>query len=78
MAYRPLLGMGKGYEMMHWEVGLTMVITTLGLVAFAAAIEKALADVADGITAVNLAPLLRGKSVNTPAFLLAVSWLDLS
>ena len=40
MAYRPLLGMGKGYEMMHWEVGLTMGITTLGLVAFAAAIER--------------------------------------
>ena len=40
MAYRPLLGMGKGYEMMHWEVGLTMLITLLGLVAFAAAIER--------------------------------------
>jgi len=40
MAYRPLLGMGKGYEMLHWEVGLTMLITTLGLVAFAAAIER--------------------------------------
>ena len=40
MAYRPLLGMGKAYEMMHWEVWLTMLITTLGLVAFAAAIER--------------------------------------
>lgn len=40
MAYRPLLGMGKNYELMHWEVGLTMLITTLGLVAFAAAIER--------------------------------------
>ncbi|MCP3952701.1 MAG: DUF3394 domain-containing protein, partial [Desulfobacterales bacterium] len=40
MAYRPLLGMGKAYEMMHWEVWLTMGITTLGLVAFAAAIER--------------------------------------
>jgi len=40
MAYRPLLGMGKGYDMLHWEVGLTMLITTLGLVAFAAAIER--------------------------------------
>jgi TRAP transporter 4TM/12TM fusion protein len=40
MAYRPLLGMGKNYELMHWEVGLTMLITTLGLVAFAGAIER--------------------------------------
>ena len=40
MAYRPLLGMGKAYELMHWQVGLTMVVTTLGLVAFAGAIER--------------------------------------
>ncbi len=40
MAYRPLLGMGKGYAMLHWQVGLTMLITTMGLVAFAAAIER--------------------------------------
>ncbi len=40
MAYRPLLGMGKGYELMHWEVGLAMLITTLGLIAFASALER--------------------------------------
>ncbi len=40
MAYRPLLGMGKNYELLHWEVGITMVATTLGLVAFASAIER--------------------------------------
>jgi len=40
MAYRPLLGMGKNYELMHWEVGITMVATALGLVAFASAIER--------------------------------------
>ena len=40
MAYRPLLGIGKTYEMFHWQVGWTMVTTTLGLVAFAAAIER--------------------------------------
>jgi TRAP transporter 4TM/12TM fusion protein len=40
MAYRPLLGMGKTYSLMHWEVVLTMITTTLGLVAFAAAIER--------------------------------------
>ncbi len=40
MAYRPLLGMGKGYELMHWEVGLAMVATTLGLIAFASALER--------------------------------------
>ena len=40
MAYRPLLGMGKNYELLHWEVGVTMIATTLGLVAFASAIER--------------------------------------
>ncbi|MDY6793513.1 MAG: TRAP transporter permease [Thermodesulfobacteriota bacterium] len=40
MAYRPLLGMGKNYELMHWEVGLTMIITTLGLIAFASGLER--------------------------------------
>ena len=40
MAYRPLLGMGAGYELLHWEVLLTMATTALGLVAFASAIER--------------------------------------
>jgi TRAP transporter 4TM/12TM fusion protein len=40
MAYRPLLGMGDQYELLHWEVILTMITTTLGLVAFASAIER--------------------------------------
>jgi len=40
MAYRPLLGMGDNYELFHWEVILTMATTTLGLVAFASAIER--------------------------------------
>jgi TRAP transporter 4TM/12TM fusion protein len=40
MAYRPLLGMGDNYELLHWEVILTMITTTLGLVAFASAIER--------------------------------------
>ena len=40
MAYRPLLGVGKNYELFHWQVGWTMIATTLGLVAFAAAIER--------------------------------------
>jgi TRAP-type uncharacterized transport system fused permease subunit len=40
MAYRPLLGMGKDYELMHWEVGLAMIVTTLGLIAFASALER--------------------------------------
>ena len=40
MAYRPLLGMGDNYDLFHWEVILTMVTTTLGLVAFASAIER--------------------------------------
>jgi TRAP transporter 4TM/12TM fusion protein len=40
MAYRPLLGMGDRYELLHWEVILTMLTTTLGLVAFASALER--------------------------------------
>ncbi len=40
MAYRPLLGIGKAYTLLDWEVVLIMVATTLGLVAFAAAIER--------------------------------------
>ncbi len=40
MAYRPLLGVGKTYSLMHWSVVSTMITTTLGLVAFAAAIER--------------------------------------
>ncbi|MEN8692595.1 MAG: TRAP transporter permease [Desulfobacterales bacterium] len=40
MAYRPLLGMGENYELLHWEVAFAMVTTTLGLVAFASALER--------------------------------------
>jgi len=40
MAYRPLLGVGKTYDLFHWEVGLAMFTTTLGLLAFASALER--------------------------------------
>ena len=40
MAYRPLLGIGPNYELLHWQVIWTMIVTMLGLVAFAAAIER--------------------------------------
>lgn len=40
MAYRPLLGMGENYELLHWEVGVTMLSTTLGLIAFASTLER--------------------------------------
>ncbi len=40
MAYRPLLGMGAGYELLHWQVVVTMIATMLGLIAFASAIER--------------------------------------
>jgi TRAP transporter 4TM/12TM fusion protein len=40
MAYRPLLGMGKNYDLFNWQVGLTMIATTLGLVAFASGLER--------------------------------------
>jgi TRAP-type uncharacterized transport system fused permease subunit len=40
MAYRPMLGIGADYQLLHWQVGLTMVTTLLGLIAFASAIER--------------------------------------
>ncbi|MBR9981879.1 MAG: TRAP transporter permease [Desulfatitalea sp.] len=40
MAYRPLLGMGPEYTLLHWEVIFTMLTTTLGLVAFAVTLER--------------------------------------
>ncbi len=40
MAYRPLLGIGENYELWHWEVIMTMITTGLGLVGFAAALER--------------------------------------
>jgi TRAP transporter 4TM/12TM fusion protein len=40
MAYRPLLGIGENYELLHWPVIFTIVTTTLGLVAFASALER--------------------------------------
>jgi TRAP transporter 4TM/12TM fusion protein len=40
MAYRPLLGMGTNYELFHWEVMVAMAATTLGLIAFASALER--------------------------------------
>jgi TRAP transporter 4TM/12TM fusion protein len=40
MAYRPLLGMGPNYELLHWEVIFTMITTSVGLVAFASALER--------------------------------------
>ena len=40
MAYRPMLGMGKDYSLLHPEVGITMLTCGLGLVAFAAALER--------------------------------------
>jgi TRAP transporter 4TM/12TM fusion protein len=40
MAYRPLLGVGEHYHLLHWEVAFTMLTTTLGLVSLAAALER--------------------------------------
>jgi TRAP transporter 4TM/12TM fusion protein len=40
MAYRPILGYGENYELLHWNVILTFVFTALGLVAFASALER--------------------------------------
>jgi TRAP transporter 4TM/12TM fusion protein len=40
MAYRPILGVGQGYHLLSWDVGLAMVATMAGLVAFASALER--------------------------------------
>ncbi len=40
MAYRPLLGMGGEYELLHWEVWLAIVVTMLGLIAFASGMDR--------------------------------------
>jgi TRAP transporter 4TM/12TM fusion protein len=40
MAYRPILGMGDGYTLLHWQVGLTILTTLLGLIAFASGLER--------------------------------------
>ncbi len=40
MAYRPLLGIGPTYQLLNWETGITMLTTMLGLIAFAAGIER--------------------------------------
>ncbi|MCF8105321.1 MAG: TRAP transporter permease, partial [Desulfohalobiaceae bacterium] len=40
MAYRPLLGLGENYDLLHWEVGLPLLATTLGLVSFASGLER--------------------------------------
>jgi len=40
MAYRPLLGVGKDYILINWEVGIAIVSTTLGLIAFASGLER--------------------------------------
>jgi len=40
MAYRPLLGMGTDYQLLNWQVGLTMGTTLLGLIAFTSGLER--------------------------------------
>ncbi len=40
MAYRPLLGLGPGYELFNWQVGLSVGATLLGLIAFASGLER--------------------------------------
>jgi len=40
MAYRPLLGVGEDYQLFNWPTVFTMITTTLGLVAFASALER--------------------------------------
>lgn len=40
MAYRPLLGIGKDYTLLSWDVVIPLIATTLGLVAFTSAIER--------------------------------------
>jgi TRAP transporter 4TM/12TM fusion protein len=40
MAYRPLLGMGGEYELLHWEVWLAIIVTMMGLISFASGMDR--------------------------------------
>ncbi len=70
MAYRPLLGIGEHYSLLHWDVILTMITTTLGLVAFAAAIERYLLRPATWVETVLF--LIAAAGLLWP-----VAWIDL-
>ncbi len=61
MAYRPLLGIGENYDLLHTSVGMAMLSTGLGLVAFAAALERYM--------------LRRATWLETIIFLLAAAFL---
>jgi TRAP transporter 4TM/12TM fusion protein len=40
MAYRPLLGLTGNYELLHWQVFWTMLVTSLGLIAFTSGLSR--------------------------------------
>ncbi|BEQ16743.1 TRAP transporter permease [Desulfoferula mesophila] len=78
MAYRPLLGMGKDYELMHWEVILAWITTLLGLVAFAAALDRYMfrkATVLETIMLVFAAALLFWPDIMLPGGAVIPAWL---
>jgi TRAP transporter 4TM/12TM fusion protein len=81
MAYRPLLGIGENYELLHWPVIYTMVTTSLGLVAFASALERYFIRRATGLETILFTvaagglfwPVVWGDIAGFLAFLTAVT-----
>lgn len=70
MAYRPLLGVGENWSLLHGEVILAMVTTALGLAAFASGIERYMLRRATWLETV----LLWAAAL---ALLWPVPWIDL-
>ncbi|MBU2467595.1 MAG: TRAP transporter permease [Proteobacteria bacterium] len=78
MAYRPILGMGKEYELMHWEVILSWIATLLGLVAFAAALDRYMfrkATLVETIMLVLAAAMLFWPDIDLPGGGKISAWL---
>ncbi|MBV1716749.1 MAG: TRAP transporter permease [Desulfarculus sp.] len=78
MAYRPILGMGKEYELMHWEVIISWITTLLGLVAFAAALDRYMfrkATVLETIMLVFAAAMLFWPDIPLPGGGVIPVWL---
>ncbi|MCB2193050.1 MAG: DUF3394 domain-containing protein, partial [Deltaproteobacteria bacterium] len=80
MAYRPLLGVsvGKEYELMHWEVILAWITTLLGLVAFAAALDRYMfrkATVLETVMLVCAAAMLFWPDIDLASGVVIPAWL---
>ena len=78
MAYRPMLGIGPDYELMHWAVIFTWLTTLLGLVAFAAALDRYLFRKATWLETIMLvfaSAMLFWPDITLPGGGVIPSWL---